>query len=60
LTKLTQVGTHLTISGFARSNQEVAQFLRNLDAMLAHLAHPDLVETVASADTPGLKTFRKH
>lgn len=59
LTRLVQAGTHLTINGVARSNEEVALFLRNLDAMPTYLAHPDLVETVASIAPASLKNARK-
>lgn len=59
LTRLSQAGTHLTINGLARSNEEVAQFLRNLEALPTHFSHPDLVETVASEGTPNAKDPRK-
>jgi type IV pilus assembly protein PilN len=58
LTKLAQVGTRLTISGVARSNGEVAQFLRNLDGLPTHFVHPELVETVASWDSPNSQELR--
>jgi len=58
LTKLAQVGTRLTISGVARSNDEVAHLLRNLDALPTHFAHPELVETVASWGSPNSKELR--
>ncbi len=48
LTLVKQVGTHLTISGVARSNAEVAEFLKNLDAMPARFQRPELVESVSS------------
>ena len=59
LTKLAQAGTHLTINGLARSNEEVAQLLRNLEALSTHFSHPDLVETVAFEGTPNAKDLRK-
>lgn len=55
LTSLTQAGTRLTINGLARSNDEVAQFLRNLEALSTHFSHPDLVETVAYEGAPNAK-----
>jgi type IV pilus assembly protein PilN len=48
LTTVTQVGNLLTVNGIARSNAEVAAFLRNLDAMPQRFANPELVETVSS------------
>jgi type IV pilus assembly protein PilN len=48
LTMVTQVGNRLTVNGIARSNAEVAAFLRNLDAMPQRFVHPELVETVSS------------
>lgn len=59
LTRLTQTGTHLTITGAARSNEEVAQFLRNLEALPTHFSHPDLVETVVSDGASNAKDLRK-
>ena len=59
LTNLVQAGMHLTISGAARSNEEVAEFLRNLEALPTHFSHPDLVETVASEGAPPTKDLRK-
>jgi len=48
LTTMTQVGNRLTINGIARSNAEVAAFLRNLDAIPERFVNPELVETVSS------------
>jgi type IV pilus assembly protein PilN len=48
LTTVTQVGNRLTVNGIARSNAEVAAFLRNLDAMPERFVNPELVETVSS------------
>ena len=48
LTMVTQVGNRLTVNGIARSNAEVAAFLRNLDAMPQRFVNPELVETVSS------------
>jgi len=48
LTTMTQVGNRLTINGIARSNAEVAAFLRNLDATPERFVNPELVETVSS------------
>jgi type IV pilus assembly protein PilN len=48
LTTVTQLGNLLTVNGVARSNAEVAAFLRNLDAMPERFVHPELVETVSS------------
>ncbi len=48
LTLVTQVGNRLTVNGIARSNAEVAAFLRNLDAMPQRFVNPELVETVSS------------
>ena len=48
LTSVTQVGNRLTVNGIARSNAEVAAFLRNLDAMPRRFVNPELVETVSS------------
>ena len=48
LTAVTQVGNRLTINGVARSNAEVAEFLKNLDAMPARFVRPELVESVSS------------
>ena len=48
LTSVTQVGNRLTVNGIARSNAEVAAFLRNLDAMPQRFVNPELVETVSS------------
>jgi type IV pilus assembly protein PilN len=59
LTNLVQAGMHLTISGAARSNEEVAEFLRNLEALPTHFLHPELVETVASEGAPITKDLRK-
>jgi len=48
LSALTQAGTRLTITGLAGSNGDIAQFLRNLDAMPAQFERPELVESLAS------------
>jgi type IV pilus assembly protein PilN len=48
LTTMSQVGNRLTINGIARSNAEVAAFLRNLDAIPERFVNPELVETVSS------------
>ena len=48
LTALAQTGSRLTITGVAGSNGDVAQFLRNLDAMPTQFGHPELIESLAS------------
>ena len=48
LSALTQAGTRLTITGLAGSNGDIAQFLRNLDAMPTQFERPELVESLAS------------
>lgn len=48
LTAVTQVGNRLTINGVARSNAEVVEFLKNLDAMPARFVRPELVESVSA------------
>ena len=48
LSALTQTGTRLTITGLAGSNGDIAQFLRNLDAMPTQFERPELVESLAS------------
>jgi type IV pilus assembly protein PilN len=48
LNMVTQAGTRLTINGAARSNAEVAEFLKNLDAMPERFVRPELVESVSS------------